>query len=191
VTALLDPTHDLDALLALANAGDADAFDALARRYRPVVYRWAVALCGDPDDADDVVQETLVRLHDALPTYRGDGSFDAWLYRITRRLVLRGRRRRTGLVRVESPPEPVYETDPGSRVDRVRAAALVHEVAATLPMRQREIFVLCDLDGRTPAEVARLLDMNDATVRANLFKARAAVRRDVLRTHPSYRELDR
>jgi DNA-directed RNA polymerase specialized sigma24 family protein len=82
----------------------------------------------------------------------------------------------------------VYLTDPGARVDRQRAVALIQTIATTLPMRQREVFILCDIEGRTPAEVAVMLDMKDVSVRASLFKARASIRRTILATHPCYRK---
>jgi DNA-directed RNA polymerase specialized sigma24 family protein len=50
------------------------------------------------------------------------------------------------------------------------------------------VFILCDLEERTPAEVAVMLDMKDVSVRASLFKARASIRRTILATHPSYGE---
>lgn len=65
---------------------------------------------------------------------------------------------------------------------------LIREIVDTLPMRQREVFVLCDLQGHAPSEAATMLDMNDVSVRASLFKARTAIRRSVLRSHPRYRE---
>jgi DNA-directed RNA polymerase specialized sigma24 family protein len=55
-------------------------------------------------------------------------------------------------------------------------------------MRQREVFILCDIDGRTPAEVAGMLAMKDVSVRASLFKARTSIRRTILATHPCYQE---
>ena len=84
--------------------------------------------------------------------------------------------------------DDLYVTDPGARVDGQRAVALIRTIAATLPMRQREVFMLCDIEGRTPAEVAGILDMKDVSVRASLFKARASIRRTILATHPCYRE---
>jgi len=173
-------------LVAQTREGDVRAFTALVERYRPVVYRWAMALTGDEDEAEDITQEVFVRVHRKLWSFRGDGSFDAWLYRITRRVVLRLRPNRI------SPPNvadaDLYITDPGARVDRQRAIALIQAIAKTLPMRQREVFVLCDIEGRTPAEVGDILDMKDVSVRASLFKARASIRRTILATHPCYQE---
>ena len=173
-------------LVARTRNGDDAAFAALVDRYRPVVFRWAMGLSGDKDDAEDVTQEVFVRVHRKLSSFRGDGPFDAWLYRITRRVVFRMR---------PSDPSPtnsvnpdLYITDPGARVDRERAIALIRSIATTLPMRQREVFILCDLEGRTPTEVAGILNMKDVSVRASLFKARASIRRTILATHPYYRE---
>jgi RNA polymerase sigma factor (sigma-70 family) len=169
---------------ARSRAGDNGAFTALVSAYQPRVFRWALALTGDQDEAEDVTQEVFVRVYRKLGGFRGDGSLDAWIYRITRRVALRSRR---PLPRAfDDAADEVYVTDPGSRVDRQRAFDLIRTIAATLPLRQREVFILCDLEGRTPLETAGILAMKDVSVRASLFKARAAIRRRILATHPSY-----
>jgi RNA polymerase sigma-70 factor (ECF subfamily) len=174
-------------LVARVRRGDEHAFAALVAAYHQRVFRWAVALTGDRDDAEDVTQEVFVRVHRKLSGFRGDGVFDAWLYRITRRVALRTRR--ATILRVESaPPAEVYLTDPGARVDRERAFTLIRSIADALPVRQREVFMLCDLEGRSPAEAAVMLEMKDVSVRASLFKARATIRRRILATHPCYGE---
>lgn len=172
-------------LVALPRAGDARAFTTLVERYRPIVFRWAIALTGNQDDADDITQEVFVRVHRKLGSFRGDGPFDAWLYRITRRVVFRMQPTARS---VADRSGEVYITDPGMRVDHERAVQLIRAIATTLPMRQREVFMLCDMEGRTPAEVATILEMKDVSVRASLFKARASIRRTILATHPCYRE---
>lgn len=166
--------------------GDDRAFARLVERYQPLAFRWAVALSGDEDAAEDITQEAFVLVHRKLSTFRGDGPFEAWLYRIVRRVALRAVR---VVPRLPEPAEAqVYLTDPGARVDRQRAVEIILSLATALPLRQREVFVLCDLEGRTPTEVATMLDMKDVSVRASLFKARASIRRTVLATHPAFRE---
>lgn len=187
----------LDAQLAsLASAGDDSAFTTLVTRFHPAVFRWALTFARDPDEADDIVQEVFVRVHRQLGQYRSDGSLDAWLYRITRRAALqmtRTRKRRGRLVRSPAalPARDVYTTDPGGRVDRQRAAAIIHELFEKLPRRQREIFDLVDLQGLSPTEAAERTGMKPVSIRANLFKARKAIRESLLATHPSYSELSR
>jgi RNA polymerase sigma-70 factor (ECF subfamily) len=174
-------------LAAGLHEGDALAFSAVVAAHQPQVFRWALALSGDADEADDITQEVFVRVFRKRREYRGEGSFEGWLYRITSRVAGRARRK-TRLRTIPSVADDVYTTDPGARVDRQRAVALIRSVAESLPMRQREVFVLCDLEGRTPAQAADMLEMKDVSVRASLFKARAAIRRRILATHPCYRE---
>ena len=184
----------LDAQLAsLAAAGDDSAFTTVVSRYQPAVFRWALMFARDPDEAEDVAQEVFVRAHRQLSQYRSDGSLEAWLYAITRRAarqMLRARKRRSRLA-LSSGAQPlrdVYTTDPGARVDRERAAAVIREMFSDLPPRQREIFDLIDLQGLTPGEVAERTGMKPVSVRASLFKARSSIRARFLATHPSYRE---
>jgi RNA polymerase sigma-70 factor, ECF subfamily len=189
--------HALDVqLVSLASAGDDSAFTTLVTRYHPAVFRWALVFAQDPDEADDLVQEVFVRAHRNFSQYRSDAPLGAWLYAITRRAAnqfRRTRKRRTRLSLSSSAMayRDVYTTDPGGRVDRERAAALIQELFAELPSRQREIFDLIDLQGLSPAEAAERTGMKPVTVRANLFKARTAIRRKFLATHPSYGELDK
>ncbi len=188
----------IDAQLAsLASSGDDSAFTTLVTRFHPAVFRcWALMFASDPDEAEDITQEVFVRTYRQLDQYRSDGPLDAWLYRMTRRAATqmrrtRKRRGRLALSPAAQPLRDVYTTDPGGRVDRERAATLIRELFATLPRRQREIFDLVDLQGFSPAEAADRTGMKPVSVRANLFKARKAIRERLLATHPAYRELSR
>jgi RNA polymerase sigma-70 factor (ECF subfamily) len=171
----------LDSLVERSLAGETDAFAQLVRAMHPRVYRWALALVADRDEADDVTQEAFVIALRRLGQYRGSRAFPMWLHQITRRTAGHLRRRRTRRMRLASgaralPERTVYETDPGARVDRARVADVVQRYWCELPDRQREILDLVDLQGYGPAEVAELLSLNQATVRANLFKARRSIR---------------
>ena len=183
-------------LVSLASAGDDSAFTTLVTRFQPAVFRWALIFARDPDEAEDICQEVFVRAHQQLGQYRSDGSLDAWLYRITRRAAtqMRRTRKRRGLLAQTPAAQPVrdvYTTDPGGRVDRQRAAAIIHELFQKLPQRQREIFDLVDLQGLSPAETAERTGLKPVSVRANLFKARKAIRESLIATHPGYSELSR
>ena len=181
-------------LAALAAAGDDAAFTTLVTRYQPAVFRWALIFARDPDEAEDIAQEVFVRMYRQVFQYRSDGLLAAWLYAITRRTANQMRRTLKRRARLALSPsaqstQEVYTTDPGGRVDRERAAAVIREMFAELPPRQREVFDLIDLQGLTPAEVAARTGMKPVSVRANLFKARSSIRARFLVTHPSYGEL--
>jgi RNA polymerase sigma-70 factor, ECF subfamily len=181
-------------LVSLASAGDDAAFTTLVTRYHPAVFRWSLTFAWDPDEAEDIAQEVFVRAHRQLSQYRSDGSIEAWLYAITRRSASQlrrthKRRKRLALSPGAQPFHDVYTTDPGGRVDRERAASVIMELFSELPERQREIFDLVDLQGLSPAEAGARMGLKPVSVRANLFKARAAIRAKLLATHPAYREL--
>lgn len=185
----------LRATAGLARRGDSEAFTHLVTVLRPQVYRWALTYARDADDADEITQQTFVLVHRKLRQYRGDSPVEAWVYGITRRVALQGmrkRKRRAWLSESSLPGiDSVYNTDPGGRVDRERIADYIRVFFLELPPRQREIFDLVDLQGHDPAEVADLIGLKQATVRANLFKARSAIRGHILAAHPAWREAAR
>lgn len=175
----------LGSLIADATAGDAESLAGLIAQMQQRVYRWALGFTGDPDEADDVMQDSFVLMYRRLHQYRGDSSFDGWMYQVTRRVANQrqrtGRRRARLAARHDAQRELLaYLTDPGARVDRERLVSLVLASLELLPPRQREVFDLVDLQGYSPAEVAEFTAANPSTIRANLFKARATVREALL-----------
>ena len=186
-------------LIPQIQAGDRGALEKLIRTCQQQVYRWALSKTADSDDADDVTQEVLVRLERTLPSYRGEARFTTWLYRLTGNVAIdlqRGRSRRMRLgekeaVRQQSEAAAKAVTAKDRPLDAIHAsnvARLVRAYFEKLPQQQREIFDLVDLQGCTPAEVSRMLDMNGATVRAHLFKARRTIRRRIIMDVPALQE---
>ena len=196
-----NPDQSLEELVRQARAGDEEAFRLLVRSVFPRIYRWALARTRDADEADDVTQAVLVRLYRHLDSFSGKGSFDTWLYRITANAAATStsaRSRRDRRLRLLTDQEDASLAQPHSgrtssrdqtsaavsRIHRTRVMDLVLAYFRALPARQREVFDLVDLQGNSPAEVATMLDLNPATVRASLFKARRTVRRKILERHP-------
>jgi RNA polymerase sigma-70 factor (ECF subfamily) len=180
-------------LLARWHAGDKGALDELLAHIHPMLQRWALANALDVDDAEDIAQQALVTVYRKLHQFRGESPLVVWLYRLTMRTATQRRRtfaRRKALdVRAHADVATrVYETDPGGRVDRERLTALVRECYDRLPPQQRAALSLVDLEGYTPAEAAVLMDLAPVTLRANLFKARASVRKRVFSTSPALAE---
>jgi RNA polymerase sigma-70 factor (ECF subfamily) len=190
-----DQGRSLAALIAPAAYGDVAAFEELVRALQPQVYRWSLTFARNADDADEITQDTFIRVHRNLGRFRGESALEAWVYGITRRVALQRKRksdRRKWLSESVIPGlDNVYNTDPGARVDRQRIAGYIRHFFTELPPRQREVFDLVDLQGHEPAEVAEMLGLKQATLRANLFKARAAIRANLIAAHPAAGEIDR
>jgi RNA polymerase sigma-70 factor (ECF subfamily) len=190
---LSEPTRideSVSALVRGAQAGDEAAFERLVRRHYAQIHRWALARTGDRDDADDVTQEVLMRLHRYLSSFDGRSRFTTWLYQVTSSaaadLQRKSVRRARLAVRLEREAAPASH-DPREghdAADEKRVSGLVRTFLHELSERQREIFDLCDLQGFGPAEVSAMLELEPVTVRSHLFRARKAIREKILESSP-------
>ncbi|MGH7676327.1 MAG: RNA polymerase sigma factor [Gemmatimonadales bacterium] len=179
-------------LVQRARAGDGAARDELLSRCHATIYRWALVCTGDPDDADDVAQEVLVRLCTRLHRYAGESRFTTWLYRVTRNTAFSlGRRlvsRARAVQRAGADPESAAEEDPIERLHASRVGEVVAELFSELPARQRDVFHLADVEGVPATEIAARLGMRPVTVRVHLLRARRALRSRILARHPEIAE---
>ncbi len=181
--------RDVADLVPRAQAGDGAARDALLARCHPTVYRWALVQTGDPDEAEDVALEVLVRVHHGLERFAGASRFATWLYRITRNVAFELGRRLARTLRLQRALRQRMEdremwTDPTTELDGGETATLVRALFAELPARQREVFYLADLEELTAVEIAARLGLSPATVRVHLLRARRALRAAVIARHP-------
>ncbi len=185
-----DPAPEL---LHRARAGEEPGLEALARWCYPRVYRWALVRTGDVDEADDVTQEVVVGLARGLSSYEGRSRFTTWLYRVTANAAaMRGRRaaRRAALL-AGRPPEPAGGDEESRRLAALHGAdvaALVRALLTELPERQRTVFDLADLQGYDAGEIAAMLDLDAATIRGHLMRARRAMRARILGRMPTLAE---
>jgi RNA polymerase sigma-70 factor (ECF subfamily) len=184
---------ELTTLVEQAKDGNARAFDQLALRIRTRVRRWAGRLTRDGDDAEDVAQLVLLRLHDRIGGFDGRSRFTSWLYRLTRNVALDQRRiaarRSVILAPVREANAARYEEEESAAdEDTARIAKLIRPHFDALPARQREVFEMADLRGVPQAEIATRLGIAPATVRVLLFKARRSIRQKMLAAHPELLE---
>lgn len=155
--------------------GDADAFTELYRRTRLDVARTLTKLLGRRADLEDLVQETYVRLHRAIPAYRGEARFRTFLYRVCANVALmqlRWWRRRPEELTDEPPELPSLAQRPDEAAFARQAERLVHCALETLSAKKRVVFVFHELCGMGPEEIAEATGTTYNTVRSRLFAAR-------------------
>lgn len=155
-----------------------DAFSLLVERHQDRVYRLVLGVLGHPEDARDVTQEAFVRAYRSLKSYRPDLSFLNWLLKIAVNAARderarRQRRPRSGLEGLEEIPEA---RPAGAAADRAVLLGQVRAALAELSDREREVFVLRELEGLEVETVARLLELAPPTVRRHLARARLRLR---------------
>ena len=164
-------------LVERALAGTDADLDVLARAWLPQVYRWCHRLGGPTVDAEDAAHDALIIMCRRLPTLPAD-RFGAWLFAVTRKVVANHRRRAwfrrwvPGPVRERVCPHP----GPQQSLTARRDAERVWVALAALPVAQREVLVLCELEDRTGPEVAALLGVPLGTVKSRLRTALIAFR---------------
>lgn len=157
------------------------------------MYRFAQRLCGEEEDARDLVQETFLNAYRGLPQFRGDAQFSTWLYRIASRLCLAMRRRRKGEPEHELSIEQFIPTSDGELHLQIAADGLTPEQALAnkqlrralrhaiqeLPAKYRLVLVLRDMEGLSAKEVGTVMGLNERAVKSRLHRARLFVRREL------------
>ena len=168
-----------DAPLADASDWTPPSWDEVVREHADRVYRLAYRLSGNPHDAEDLTQETFIRVFRSLASYK-PGTFEGWLHRITTNLFLDMVRRRARL-RMEGLPD---DTDrlPGGGPEPEHVFAATHldpnlqAALDELPPDFRVAVVLCDVEGLSYEEIGATLGVKLGTVRSRIHRGRTALR---------------
>jgi len=166
-----------EALMARIARGDEPAFRVLARRHLPAMLGLARRILGNPADAEDVVQEAMLRVWTHAPRWQPLAQFRTWLTRVVVNLCL-DRKRRAPWVELEAAGELA---DPalgaGEQAERDERDRLVAAAIAELPARQRAAIVLTYGDGMSNAQVAEILDTSVSAVETLLVRGKQNLRR--------------
>jgi RNA polymerase sigma-70 factor (ECF subfamily) len=177
---------EFTALVRLAETGDGDALERLLLRAQEVAWRFSTAVCGHADDAEDAMQEALIKTYRYVGRIREPGAFKPWLYRTVRNACLMGRRKRAGEpARLQSLDETApgdgrarltEPRDPGKNpeqlADNARLRRRLRRALQTLPGPYRAVVFLREMEGLSTRDVARVLGMSEDNVKARLHRAR-------------------
>lgn len=175
-------------LVAKAVEGDRQALAEIVAQNERLVYNVALRLLADAKEAECVLQETFLKVLEALPNFKGQSSLSTWIYRIATNLALMRLRTR------KKQTEPLEEADsqvsqnaleafnravgnnPLQAVMNQELRQAMEQAIKQLPDKFRSVFVLKDIEGFSLKEIAEMLDMNLATVKTNLHRARLFLR---------------
>ena len=169
-------------MLAACRRGDPTAFEEVVRATHRQVYTQALRLVGDRQDAEDVTQETFLRVFRGLSGFRGDAQFETWLYRITANVAMTHLRRRGRFgdlfpededERLEAPSGSQLPAD--ATVGRQALAAAL----ASLPDPMRVAVVLKDVYGLSCLEISEMEGSTEGAIKVRLHRARKRLK-DVL-----------
>lgn len=172
-------------------AGDNDAFGILVERYQTKIYNLALRMCGNEDDAFDLAQESFLRAWRNLGSFQFESAFSTWLFRLCSNICLdflRAKKRRAAVSLTmtddEGEENQLEVPDPGKTPEEAVFAAedreLLTRALNELPADQREILTLRAIDDLSYSEIARILNLQEGTVKSRLSRARTALRKQLL-----------
>lgn len=175
---------------------DSSYFKSLVRRYQNRIYNAAYRMLGNGQEAEEVVQETYIKVHNNLGKFRQQSTFEAWIFRISHNIcvdLLRVRQRRNSYQHLIFDPQAwLGETTfadkfvisqladdtpcPAVQVDMLEQSEVIQNSLKELPDAQRAVIVLHDIEGFSYQEIAEIVDANLGTVRSRLYYGRMRLR---------------
>lgn len=170
--------------------GDAHAFDSLVLRYQTRILKVVARYIRDPSEIFDVCQEVFIKAYRAIDKFRGDSSFYTWLYRIAintskNYLIAQGRRlpdidiEKENIDKFLSRNAPRENGTPEKLLMRDEIEHAVYDTIDHLPKELRMAIMLREMDGLSYEEIAEVMACPVGTVRSRIFRARAAIDKNV------------
>lgn len=181
---ILSPEFSLDAL----RAGDRAEFARLVDAYSAPIYRLGLKMLGNPQDAEDVLQNTFLNALTHLADFEGRSSLSTWLYRIASNEALMLLRRKKNTVNLDDfQPEDAEETPlpevfvdwsalPEDELLNGESKGALDTAVASLPESLRMVFLLRDIEGLSIKETADILNLTETNVKTRLLRARMSLR---------------
>ena len=185
---------DYEALLVAAQTGNKQAMERLLMRAQEVAYRFSLLVCGHADDADDAMQEALLKTYRFAGQIKEPAAFRTWLYRTVKNACLIGRRRRVHepahMVSLDelmvAPDGSVQRMDvkdggpsPDDIVVNSRLRRTLRRALQQLPPEFRVIVFLREIEGLSTREVATVVGISEANVKTRLHRARLFLRQQL------------
>lgn len=169
-----------------AASHDLKDFERIYKLYAPRVYRTCLRMIGNPADAEELSQEVFLQVFRKLDTYRGESAFSTWLHRVAVNAVLMRLRKQHGYSEISL--EKMVRTDDGETIETARFGAddagligtidrlTLERAIVRLPVRQRLVLVLHDIEGYTYEEIAELSECTLESAKYHLHSARVTLR---------------
>ncbi len=187
-------TEDVYArLVREASTGDAEAMERLLTRVQELTWRFSMAVCGHADDAEDAMQEALIKTYRYTAKIRDPEAFRPWLHRTVKNACLMSRRKRVHEPRHVASLEHERSTEGGSHVDPAHPGHDPEQLTANIRLRRelrraladlspalRAVVFLRDMQGLSTREVAHTMGISEDNVKTRLRRARQALQSNLV-----------
>jgi RNA polymerase sigma-70 factor (ECF subfamily) len=181
--------NDFDLIQAI-NAGQAEKFHDLVKRYEQKLYNFSLRMCRNPSDAEDMIQDTFLNVFKYLKNFRYETKFKNWLYKVAASTCIKKRRKSKFAPEQELSLDEFLPDDEAKKPDNVPEWALlpldkllneelssvINNTIQALPKKYRVVIVLRDIEGFSTAETAQILNLSPSNVKVRLHRARLYLR---------------
>lgn len=193
-TGAVDPaTDEYAGLVAAAAAGDEAALERLLMRAQEVAWRFSTSVCGHADDAEDAMQEALIKTYRYVARIKDPAAFRPWLYRTVRNACLMGRRKKVDEPRrlqsldemLPGPDHPIGldpphpGKSPEQLADNAALRRRLRKALRALPAPYRAIVFLREMEGLSTREVAKVMGISEDNVKTRLHRARVQLQAEL------------
>jgi RNA polymerase sigma-70 factor (ECF subfamily) len=184
---------DEAALVAQAQQGEVEAFTELVNRYEANIFRLARHITQNPEDAEDVLQETFLKAYEHLEEFQGNSKFYTWLVRIAvnQSLMKLRKRKSDASVSLDDPYDTgeesltreiaVWDPNPEQTYSREEIREILEKAVESLPPTFRAVFALRDIEELSTEETAAALNLSIPAVKSRLLRARLRLREKLTR----------
>lgn len=167
-------------LIAQALKGNKKAWLALIKRYEQSIYHYGYRMTGNTHDAADLMQDIFISVFRSLASYRGEGNFKGWLFRIAHYRCIEFYRRKRPEQGLDDTPEPVSDTTcPEADLMTDRTSAALTRAMQRLPLAQKAVIELKFFGQFTFDEIAEQLGMSPNTVKSRMYSALSKLKLDL------------
>jgi RNA polymerase sigma-70 factor (ECF subfamily) len=168
-------------LVKKSQLGDRSAFEQLVLRHQELVFSLSYKLTGNREMANDVAQEAFIRAWKAIEKFRGDSTFSTWIYRITVNTAwtLRKKAKKHNTLNIDDTYEPIVideKKDPEMVAINSDLSSVLSKALNNLPVEQRIIVELKNIEGRSHKEIADYLDISVTAAKVRLHRAHQKLR---------------
>lgn len=183
-------TDEDSELINAINSGRVELFHSLLDKYSGRLYNFGIKMCGDVQDAEDMVQDTFLNVFRYLKDFRFESKFRNWLYRIATSTCIKKKRRSkfaperelsleefvAGESAATSAEPPLWAAQPLEKILNRELGDTLGSAILKLPEKYRLVLVLRDIEGFSTAEAAQILNLSEANVKVRLHRARLFLR---------------
>lgn len=177
---------DEQQLVSRLKEGNEEAFSQFFDEYRNTIYNFGMRFCGNPDDASEVLQDTLINTFRYIKNFKGESKLSTWLYRIASNACLMRRRKQkngpVSLDQMEEDARPVpgdHRFKPDQLLEQREMGTIIQDALVSLPEQYRIPFILKEIEQLPHKEIAEILDTTVSNAKVRVHRARLLLREKI------------